>query len=95
MGPFPDFISRFFRRCAGDTAVRDVEGPGQAHGHREAQQEKNYYQAADPIGDVKRLEGGIHDLEDDKGHSGIDHGHPEHPAALELGYEVSEVVHHS
>ena len=41
-----------------------------------------------PVEQVERLEGGVHNLEDDKRHPRVHHRYPEDPAALELGEEV-------
>ncbi len=57
---------------------------------RDARGREGHYGGAKLVGNVELLEGGVHDLDDDKGHASIDYRHPEHPAAFELGEKGGE-----
>ena len=73
-----------------DAFSRNVEHPREAYCEGEADKEQNDNEAADPFGDVERLENTVDDLEQDKGDAAVDRRHPEHSAALELGEEDRE-----
>ncbi|MBA7628094.1 hypothetical protein ES703_35564 [subsurface metagenome] len=86
-GGSPCLGGLFLRWRLNHPLLCDVKGPGQGNGDGEADQQQDNDGRPHPVRDREIVKGAIDDLDNDERYPGIDHRHPEHPAALELGDE--------